>query len=122
MIRRHAALLLAAKKDGALTDIATACATLAIELQSHYHSEPLTLPAHHEAQPGKDTEYLCFSSIALAVALATYADHEPGDEKLVESALLALQARKDRFDQTIEAADRVEALSDLFAFLIPHLP
>jgi hypothetical protein len=122
MINRHPALLLAAKKDGGLTDIATACATLAMELQSHYHSEHLTLPTHHEAQRRTDSEHLCFSSIALAVGLATYADNEPSDEKLVESALLALQARKDRFDQAIEAADPIKALSDLFAFLIPHLP
>ncbi len=122
MIRRHAVLLRAAKEDGGLHDIATACATLAIELQSHYHCEPLTLPAYQEAQPGKDAEYLCFSSIALAIGLATYADNEPGDEKLVESALLALQARQDKFDQAIAAANAAGALSDLFAFLIPHLP
>jgi hypothetical protein len=122
MIRRHAKLLLAARKDGDLIDIARACATLAIALQSHYHSEPLAMPAHHEAQPDTETEYLCFASIALAIGLATYADHEPGEERLVESALLALQARQDKFDQAIHATDRVEALSDVFAFLIPHLP
>ncbi|PSH56325.1 hypothetical protein [Phyllobacterium sophorae] len=122
MIRRHGALLRAAKVDGGLDDISTACAAMAIELQSHYHTEPLTLPAHYEAQPDTEAEYLCFASIALAIGLATYADHEPGEERLVESALLALQARQDKFDQAIHATDRAEAFSGLFAFLIPHLP
>ncbi len=122
MSRRHAPVLFAAEQDGGLDDIATACATLAAELQSHYHAAPLTLPAHLEAQPDKGTEYLCFAAIALAIGLATYADNEPGGDKLVESTLLALQARQDKFDQAIEAADPVKALAALFAFLIPHLP
>jgi hypothetical protein len=122
MVRRHGARMLTAKREGGLTDIAAICANLAVELQSHYHSEPLTLPAYHEAQPDTETEYLCFASIALAIGLATYADHEPGEERLVESALLALQARQDKFEQAIHGADRTDALSDLFTFLIPHLP
>ncbi len=122
MIRRHGAQLQAAMKDRELNDIATTSAILACELQSHYRSEPWPLPAHHEVQPDKATVSLCFSSIALAIGLATYADHEPGEEKLVESALLALQAGQERFEEAIEAPDRIRALSDLFAFLIPHLP
>ena len=122
MIRSHGAQLQAAMKDRELNDIATTSAILACELQSHYRSEPWPLPAHHEVQPDKATVSLCFSSIALAIGLATYADHEPGEEKLVESALLALQAGQERFEEAIEAPNRIRALSDLFAFLIPHLP
>ncbi len=123
MIRRHANLLLAAKKDGDLEDIAEACATLTIELQSQYQSAHLPLPGYYSEQlPDRNTQHLCFSAIALAIALATYTGNEPGEEKLVESALLALQARRDKFDQALETSDKVKALSDLFAFLIPHLP
>jgi hypothetical protein len=122
MLRRHAARLQAAINNRGLNDIAMVSAILACELQSHYSSSQWGLPALHEGQPDKLTLSLCFSSIALAIGLATYADHEPGEEKLVESALLALQARQDRFDATMEGPDRIQALSDLFAFLIPHLP
>jgi hypothetical protein len=121
MIRRYGALLFGAK-DGDLNDISEVCAQLAIELQSQYQSAHLPLPGYTRQQPDLDTQYLCFSAIALAIGLATYADHEPGDERLVESALLALQARQDKFNQAIDASDRVKALSDLFGFLIPHLP
>jgi hypothetical protein len=121
VIRRHGALLFGAK-DGDLNDIAEVCARLAIELQSQYQSAHLPLPGYTGRQPDLDTQYMCFSAIALAIGLATYADHEPGDERLVESALLALQARQDKFNQAIDASDKVRALSDLFAFLIPHLP
>lgn len=121
VIRRHGALLVGAK-DGDLNDIAEACAQLAIELQSQYQSAHLPLPGYGGQQPDLDAQYFCFSAIALAIGLATYADHEPGDERLVESALLALQAREDKFNQAIGASDKVKALSDLFAFLIPHLP
>lgn len=122
MMRRHAAPLRTAVRDRALNDIATTSAILACELQANYRSEPWALPAYHEAPPSKATASLCFSSIALAIGLATYADHEPGEEKLVESALIALQARQEKFDHAIETPDRIRALSDLFAFLIPHLP
>lgn len=122
MIRRHANLLLAAKKDGDLNDIAEASANLATELQSQYQSAHLPLPGYSGQLPDRDTQYLCFSAIALAIGLASYADNEPGEEKLIESALLALQARQDKFDQAFETSDKVKALSDLFAFLIPHLP
>ncbi|MDR6634578.1 hypothetical protein J2X72_003388 [Phyllobacterium sp. 1468] len=121
VIRRHGALLVGAK-DGDLNGIAEACARLAMELQSQYQSAHLPLPGYGGQQPRLNTQYLCFSAIALAIGLATYADHEPDDERLVESALLALQARGDKFDQAIGASDKVKALSDLFAFLIPHLP
>ncbi|HMF66558.1 MAG TPA: hypothetical protein VK602_02985 [Phyllobacterium sp.] len=122
VIRRHRALLLGAKKDGNLQDIAEACASLAIELQSQYQSAHLPLPGYTEQQPDLDTQNLCFSAIALAIGLATYADNEPGEEKLVESALLALQARQEKFEQALQAADKAKALAALFAFLIPHLP
>jgi hypothetical protein len=122
MLRRHSAMLWAAKRNGDLGDIAKACAVLALELQAAYQSASLPLPGHHEHQPAKDMQYLCFSAIALAIGLATYAEHELGEEKLVESAILALQARRSKLDDATGAADRVKALSDLFAFLIPHLP
>ena len=122
MICHHTARLRVAMKSRELNDIATISAILTYELLAHYRSEPWGLPAHQATQPDKTTVSLCFSSIALAIGLATYADHEPGDEKLIESALLALQARQEKFDYTTAAPDRLRALSDLFAFLIPHLP
>jgi hypothetical protein len=121
MIRRHGVLLYEAK-DGDLRHISDACARLAIELQSQYQSAHIPLPGYTEQRPDLKSQHLCFSSIALAIALATYADHEPGGERLVDSALLALQARQEKFYAAIEANDRAEALATLFAFLIPHLP
>lgn len=117
MIRRHAILISAAKK-GDPADIARACAVLAMELQMHSQTSPLLTPNTFSAAKS----YLCFSAIALAIGLATYADNEPGGEKLVESALLALQARPEKIERARGANDNGRTLTDLFAFLIPHLP
>ncbi|MHC1548367.1 hypothetical protein ACYJL1_07575 [Phyllobacterium sp. K27] len=117
MIRRHAALL-AATTGGDQKAIATACAALAIELQSRYRSTALFT----QHAPDQTKSFLCFSAVALAIGLATYSNHKSGGEKLVETTLLALQARPEKFEQAITGRDRLHTLSDLFAFLIPHLP
>ncbi|MGH6860883.1 MAG: hypothetical protein ACRECY_11530, partial [Phyllobacterium sp.] len=117
MRRRHAVLLAAARK-GNLAGIAQACAMLAAEMQAQDQAPPL-----FAAQaPERTARYLCFSAIALAMGLATYADGEHGTGTLVESALLALQARPEKFERSIDASGDRAALADLFAFLIPHLP
>lgn len=117
MIHRHATLLEAAR-SGNPRPIANACAALAIELQSHYQSTVLFA----QPAPGQTRSFLCFSALALAIGLATYSNHEPDGEKLVETSLLALQARPEKFEHAITGRDRLHTLSDLFAFLIPHLP
>jgi hypothetical protein len=122
MVRRHSALLAQARTTRDLTDIAKVCATLAVEMQSNYRSARTPVSTSQLQWPDQDTQYLCFSAISLAIGLATYADIEPNNEKLVESALLALQARQDRFVKATETSDRITDLAALFAFLIPHLP
>lgn len=121
MSRRHAHLLFAAR-DGGLAQIGAACATMTVELRAQYDATPITFPAHVAAKPDRRTQYLCFAAIALAIGLATYSEVEPCDEKLVESTLLALQARQEKFGDAIESASPEAALSSLYAFLIPHLP
>ena len=121
MIRRHGPLLRAAR-SGELADIATACAAMTLELRAGYDAAPATFPAASAAKPDRSTQFLSFGAIALATGLATYAEVEPGDEKLVESALLALQARQEKFSQAVAATTPVAPLAALYAFLIPHLP
>ncbi|SDO05929.1 hypothetical protein [Phyllobacterium sp. OV277] len=123
MIRRHADQLKAAIRTGGLNDVAKACATLAFELQSCHQAQPLPPHVPGESAPDTATQYLCFSAIALAIGLASYSDdEEPGDEKLVESALLALKARQTTLTEAVQGKDRANSLSGLFAFLIPLLP
>ncbi|EJN04296.1 hypothetical protein [Phyllobacterium sp. YR531] len=117
MIRRHA-ILLAAARNGDQKNIGKACAALTMELQTHYCSTSLF--GAQTSDQGKTL--LCFAALALAIGLATYSEHPPSGEKLVETTLLALQARPDKFEQAITRGDNLHALSDLFAFLIPHLP
>lgn len=117
MIRRHATLL-SATKSGDPKAIANACAALAIELHARYRSTALFT----QQATDQTRSLLCFSALALAIGLATYSNHQPDGEKLVETTLLALQARPEKLEQAIMARDKLHALSDLFAFLIPHLP
>ena len=123
MICRHAARLRAAMKEPRAeryrNSLRNPCVRTAIATTDPNRGH---CPRTTQRNRTRRTVSLCFSSIALAIGLATYADHEPGEEKLVESALLALQARQEKFDYAIAAPDRIRALSDLFAFLIPHLP
>lgn len=121
MSRRHAHLLLAAR-EGGLAEIAAACAVMTVELQSQYDAAPTAFPAHVAAKPDRRTQYLCFAAIALAIGVATYVEVEPCDEKLVESTLLALQARQEKFGVAIASGNPEPALSSLYAFLMPHLP
>jgi len=121
MMRRHASLLLAAR-SGDLAEIAAACAAMTVELQAGYGAAPVAFPAPATGKPDRLTQFLAFSAIALAIGLATYAEVEPGEEKLAESALLALQARQDKFSRAIDVSDPTTPLADLYAFLIPHLP
>lgn len=123
MIRRHADRIKAATRTNGLTEISDACAVLTFELQSSHQAQPL--PPHMPGDNGPDmaTRFLCFSAIALAIGLASYSDNEePGDEKLVESALLALKARHTSLIEATQGKNRTDALSGLFAFLIPVLP
>jgi hypothetical protein len=117
MIRRHATLLAKTRADDPKA-IANACAALAIELHFRYQSTALST----QHAPDQTKSFLCFSAVALAIGLATYSNHEPDGEKLVETTLLALQARPEKLEQAITGQDKLHALSDLFAFLIPHLP
>ncbi len=117
MIRRHL-ILLTATKDGDQKAIAGACAALATELQSHYRNSTLFGPH----SPDEKTTFLCFSALALAIGVATCSDQKPDGERLVETTLLALQARPEKFAQAIVDPDNLQSLSSLFAFLIPHLP
>jgi hypothetical protein len=117
MIRRHA-ILLASARNREPGNIGKVCAALAIELQSHYRSTASSAPqTHNQAKT-----FLCFGALALAIGLATYSEHQPSGEKLVEATLLALQARPEKFDEAIKGRDNLHKLSELFAFLIPHLP
>lgn len=117
MIRRHA-VLLAATRSGDQRNIGKACAALTIELDAHYRNAASFAPQAAD----RAKTLLSFSAIALAIGIATYSNHEPVGEKLVETALLALQARPERFEQAVAGRDNLHTLSDLFAFLIPHLP
>ncbi|PRD57870.1 hypothetical protein [Phyllobacterium myrsinacearum] len=123
MIRRHAGRIKAATGTNGLAEISSACAILAFELQSGHQAQPLPPHMAGENTPDKASQFLCFSAIALAIGLASYsANEEPGDEKLVESALLALKARQTSLIEATEGKNRTDALSGLFAFLIPVLP
>ncbi|MBA8878816.1 hypothetical protein [Phyllobacterium myrsinacearum] len=123
MIRRHADQVKAATRTNSLKDIARACATLTFELQSSHQSQPLPPHVPGERAPEMATQFLCFSAIALAIGLASYSDNEEaGDEKLVDSALLALKARQSTLTEATQGKDRTDNLSSLFAFLIPILP
>jgi hypothetical protein len=123
MIRRHADALKAATRTNSLDDIARACATLAFELQSSHQAQPLPPTVPGERAPDLAMQFLCFSAIALAIGLASYSDNEEaGDEKLVDSALLALKARQTVLVEATQGKDRTDGLFGLFAFLIPILP
>lgn len=123
MIRRHTDQLKAVARTNGLNDIARACATLTFALQSSFQAQPLPPHVPGESAPEIATQYLCFSAIALAIGLASHSDmEEPGDEKLVESALLALKARQTALIEATQGKGRTDGLSGLFAFLIPLLP
>ncbi|QND53723.1 hypothetical protein HB779_18890 [Phyllobacterium sp. 628] len=122
MIRQYSNLIEVATQTNDLTAIAKVCATLVTELQASHQGQPVPPHLHGETAPDGATQFLCFTAIALAIGIASYSDNEPSDEKLVDSALLALKARQSNLSEIMQSKDRTIALSGLFAFLIPVLP
>ena len=127
MIERHGATLARLEgKPGRSTDIepvAAACAVLLIELLRH---QPIRFAetARRTSQlevPG-NLDMRCMAPMALLCGLATLATDERPYPELAEIAILATDARHDRFVTALHASDAARDLSTLYASLLAHLP
>ncbi|WP_146119529.1 hypothetical protein [Phyllobacterium phragmitis] len=117
--------------DASASDIARACAALAIESVRRHPVRIIEtaspLPASAALQP--NVEITIFSTIGLACALATT---QPQDAlsatalddvpDLLESAFLAVSAREERFAAAFASEHPCSALAKAFSHLIAYLP
>ncbi len=127
MVERHATTLspLHEKVDqaGEVEPVAAVCAALLVELLNH---RPIRFAetarrASRLDVPG-DLDIRCLAPMALMCGLATLANDEAPDPDLVEIAILATDARHERFVLALCASDPVPELSKIYASLLTHLP
>lgn len=124
MRERHGDLLDALARDTAwpqrVSAAAALCAALLIELLDH---RPLRFDGPDPAQEaGRAVEILCLTPPVLACGFATVDPDSPPEPDLLDSAVLAAEARLDRILPACRGADAEDELTRIFATLLAHLP
>jgi hypothetical protein len=103
--------------------VATLTSALLIELLNHNPLRPNEQPL--ELGPGpldRSTVIACLAPAALACGLATMEDGGAEQDDLLEIAMLAADARRDRILEACNGREPLQDLTAVFATLLAHLP
>lgn len=119
--RKHGELLGAMREAGPDTRIDTVAAVAAAMLVELLASRQFQdAPADDAAEGYPDLQPL--APLALAAGIATLAPSGMSDADLIESASLAVEARRDRIIGALDGAEPVKDLTEIFRTLLAHLP